>query len=164
MRPNQIFAAMAPEKCEQILRKIGDESPEALKRTVVACAQVMKFRPQFLLKQPFPKRAASVRRALARSSANPLAEELLAVYFLKCRLPLLEEWLGLMGLEHEEGILTQDEVPCPAAGELEEKVAKFRAVDGDEDRELLLHVFASQAAIDWPALDALLDTKDAAAS
>ena len=164
MRPNQIFATMTPEKCEQIMGKIRDESPEALERTVVAAAQALKFRPQYLLKQPFKKRAASVRRALSRLSSNQLAEELLAVYFLKCRLPLLEEWLDLMELEHEEGLLKADEVPCPEKSLLEERVSAFRAKDEDDDRGLLLHVFAAQSAIDWPALDDLLEAEAADAA
>jgi len=156
MRPNQIFAAMSQEKCEQIMGKISEESPEALQHTVAAAAQVLKFRPRYLQKQPFAKRVASVRSALSRVTGNQLAEELLAIYFLKCRLPLLEEWLELMELEHEEGILTADEIPCPEAAALAQKVERFRGGDDDDDRELLLRVFSAQAAIDWPALDELL--------
>lgn len=156
MRPHQIFAAMSQEKCGQVMERIAKESPEALKQTVAAAAIALKFRPQFLLKQPLEMRVASVRRALSRASANALAEEVLAVYFLKCRLDLLKEWLDLVGLEHEDGILKADVVPSPAEGELREKVARFRGADGDDDRELLLRAFAAQTAIDWPALDELI--------
>jgi hypothetical protein len=157
MRPNQIFAAMSQEKCGQIMEKIAKESPEAIKQTVAAAAIALKFRPQFLLKQPLEMRVSSVRRALSRTSANALAEELLAVYFLKCRLDLLREWLDLLGLEHEDGILKADVVTSPAEAELKEKVARFRGVDGDDDRELLLKAFAAQTAIEWPVLDALIE-------
>ena len=108
------------------------------------------------MKQAPAKRMKSIKQAISRANANHLAEELVAVYFLKCRLPLLTEWLDLMGLEHEDGILTQEEVPCPDAAEVEAKVKEYRAMGDDEDRELLLQVFSGQAAIDWPALDALL--------
>ena len=157
MRPNQIFAAMSQEKCGQIMEKISQQSPEAVKQTVAAAALALKFRPQFLLKQPLAMRVSSVRRALSRTSANALAEELLAVYFLKCRLDLLTEWLDLVGLEHEEGMLKADVAQSPPEPELREKVARFRAVDGDEDRELLLEAFAAQTAIEWPVLDALIE-------
>lgn len=157
MKPNQIFAAMSQERCEEILSKISEESPEISKQIVVSAAIALKFRPQYLLKQPPAKRIGSVRRALARVSSTALAEELLAIYFLKCRLDLLTEWLDLLGLEHEEGILQQEVVESPATSELEKHVATFRAGTEDrEDRELLLQAFASQAAIDWPALDALV--------
>jgi hypothetical protein len=157
MRPNQIFAAMSPEKCGQIMEKIAEQSPEAVKQTVAAAAIALKFRPQFLLKQPLAMRVSSVRRALSRTSSNALAEELLAVYFLKCRLDLLGEWLDLLGLEHEEGILKADVVTSPPEPELREKVAEFRAASSDEDRELLLQAFAAQTAIHWPVLDELIE-------
>ena len=157
MRPHQIIGGMSQEQFDGILGAIGEESPEAVQSTTVAAAQVLKFRPKFLLKQPKAKRAKQVKGALARMSAGSLAEELLAVYFLKCRLPLLTEWLDLMGLEHEEGILTQDDVPAPERAELERKVAEFRGAGNEPDRDLLLRVFGAQAAIDWPGLDEILD-------
>ena len=157
MRPNQIFAAMSQEKCGQIMEKIAQQSPEAVKQTVAAAAIALKFRPQFLLKQPLEMRVSSVRRALSRTGANALAEELLAVYFLKCRLDLLAEWLDLLGLEHEEGMLKADGVQSPAEAELREKVARFRAGSADEDRELLLQAFAAQTAIQWAVLDELIE-------
>ncbi len=155
MRPHQIFAAMSQEKCEQVMARISEEAPEVFRQTVTTAATTLKFRPQYLWKQPLPKRVASVRRVLARAGSNSLAEELLAIYFLRCRLELLTEWLDLMGLAHEDGTLTDDETPCPDPLELEKKVKAFRA-GNDDDCDLLLQVFAGQAAIDWPALDEIL--------
>jgi hypothetical protein len=48
-------------------------------------------------------------------------------------------------------------VPTPPDAELREKVARFRAADGDEDRELLLRAFAAQTAIRWPVLDEMIE-------
>jgi hypothetical protein len=155
MRPHQIFGEMSQEKCEVVMKRIAEEAPEVFRQTVATAATTLKFRPQYLWKQPIPKRVASVRRVLARSASNPLAEELLAIYFLKCRLELLTQWLDLMELKHEDGMLTDDETPCPEAGLLEEKVKEFRS-GNDADCDLLLQVFTGQAAIDWPALDEIL--------
>ncbi|HEB91178.1 MAG TPA: hypothetical protein ENI85_16510 [Deltaproteobacteria bacterium] len=160
MRPHQIFSAMSPDKCERVMGRIAEEAPEVFRQTVASAAAALKFRPQYLMKQPMPKRVASIRRALARPGSDPLAEELLAIYFLKCRLDLLTEWLDLMELDHEDGMLTADETPCPEASELEEKVARFRR-GKDEDCDLLLRVFAGQTAINWPALDEILARSDA---
>lgn len=156
MRPHQIIAALSAEDFEKIMAAIEAESPEVARSTTIAAAQVLKFRPKFLLKQPAARRLASLKGAMSRTTASSLAEELLAVYFLKCRLPLLEEWLDLMQLEHEDGILTQDEVPCPEAEALAKKVETFRSGDDPGERELLLRVFNAQTAIDWPALEPLL--------
>ena len=155
MRPHQIFAAITPEICGRLMEKISQEAPEVFRQTLTTAATTLKFRPQYLRKQPIAKQVESIRRVLSRAASNPLAEEILAIYFLKCRLDLLTEWLDLMGLPHDEGMLTEDETPCPDAARLEEKVAQFRA-GKDEDCDLLLAVFAGQAAIDWPALDDIL--------
>ena len=66
------------------------------------------------------------------------------------------EWLDLMGLEHEEGILTQEEIATPEEADLKKKVETFRSGDDPSERELMLKVFNAQTAIEWPALDALL--------
>jgi hypothetical protein len=157
MRPHQIIASLDAEGFKRVMDALHAESPEVTQSTTIAAAQVLKFRPKFLLKQKPERRLTSIKGAMSRSTANSLAEELLAVYFLKCRLPLLAEWLDLMELEHEEGILTQDEVPCPDAAELEKKVATFREGDEPGDRELLLKVFSGQTAVEWPALETLIE-------
>jgi hypothetical protein len=146
---------MSPEDSERILGRISEEAPEVFRQTVASAAAALKFRPQYLQKQPVAKRVAAIKRSMARPAASPLAEELFAIYFLKCRLELLTGWLDLLGLKHEDGILTDDDIVCPEAAELEKKLTEFRS-SKDEDCELLLQVFAGQAAIEWPALDALI--------
>jgi hypothetical protein len=146
---------MSPEDSERILGRISEEAPEVFRQTVASAAAALKFRPQYLQKQPVAKRVAAIKRSMARAAASPLAEELFAIYFLKCRLELLTGWLDLLGLKHEDGILTDDDIVCPEAAELEKKLTEFRS-SKDEDCELLLQVFAGQAAIEWPALDALI--------
>ena len=156
MRPHEIFAAMSPERAEAVLTKLNEQSPAMFVQVVHAAAAALKSRPQFLMKQPFPKKASAVRRTLARVSANPVAEEMLAVYFLECRQELLVEWLDLVGLKHEEGALEEANPPQPTDDELTGHVKGFRETDDDPDRELLLQAFAAQASIDWPVLDGLL--------
>ena len=156
MRSYQVFAAMPPAEAERMLRVLSKEAPAMFRQAVDAAAVSIKARPVFLRKQSFELRAKTIRRALGRVSANLVADELLAIYFLECRKPLLLEWLDLVGLAHEDGTL-KDETPAePAASELAAAVAKYRGTGEDPDRELLLRAFAAQTAIEWPALDALL--------
>jgi hypothetical protein len=89
-------------------------------------------------------------------TSNPVAGEILAVYFLECRKEILVEWLDAVGLEHEEGTLKADAPPPPPQPELRKALESFLAVDDDPDRPLLLAAFAAQDAIDWPDLEALL--------
>ena len=159
MRAYQVFAGMDPKHSESVLAALAEKAPGVTAQAVAVAAATMNARPQYLRKQPFAKRAAAMRRALARVKANDMAEEMLAVYFLECRKELLEEWLGLIGLEHEDGILEDDEPEAPAAEDLKAAVDKFRGGSDDADRLLLLQAFGAQTSIDWPDLDALTPPK-----
>ena len=156
MRSYQVFAAMSPERANGFLRKLKEKAPAMFAQAVAAASASMKARPIYLSRQPFEKRAQAVRRSLARVSANPVAEELLAAYFLDCRKELLVEWLDTLGIEHEDGTLRADAPPPPPDAELARAVKSFRDKDADPDRELLLRAFAAQSAIDWPGLEAQL--------
>ncbi len=157
MRAYQVFGAMTREQVARLLGALHVEAPALERQVLAAAAAAMKARPGFLLKRPPEARADAVRRAMARVGANAAAEELLATYFLDCRKPLLVEWLDHLGLEHEDGILQGADPTQPEPEKLREAVASFRAGEQSEDRELLLRAFAAQSAIDWPALDALVE-------
>jgi len=156
MRSFQVFAAMSPEEAERMMKVLSKEAPAMFRQAVDAAAVSIKARPVYLRRQPFEKRAAAVRRSLARIMANPVADELLAIYFLECRKELLLEWLDLVGLVHEDGSLEDESPAQPAATDLTAAVEKYRAVDDDPDRALLLRAFGAQDAVEWPTLDALL--------
>jgi hypothetical protein len=159
MRSFQVFAAMTPEEAERMLHVLAKEAPAMFRQAVDAAAVSIKARPVFLRNQSFALRAKTIRRALSRVTANLVADEVLAIYFLECRKALLLEWLDLVGLAHEDGTLKDDAPAEPAASELAAAVEKFRGAGDDPDRELLLRAFAAQSAVDWPALDALLGEK-----
>jgi hypothetical protein len=156
MRSYQVFAAMSPEQAVSLMRGLSEKSPAMFRQAVDAAAMAIRARPVYLRRQPFEKRATAVRRALSRVVANPVADELLAVYFIECRKDLLVEWLDLVGVKHEDGTLDEDEPSQPEESALRAAVETFRTKEDDPDRDLLLQAFAAQAAIEWPALDALL--------
>jgi hypothetical protein len=156
MRSYQVFGAMKPERAVTMMRRLSKESPGMFRQAVDAAAISIKARPVYMRRQPFEKRAEAVRRSLARVIANPVADELLAVYFLECRKDLLTAWLDGVGLPHEDGTLEDDAPAEPAPEVLEKAVDEFLATDDDEDRDLLLRAFAAQQVVDWPALEARL--------
>ncbi len=157
MRPHEIFAAMPPERTSAFFSALAEHCPAMFSQAVQAASLAMKSRPQYLLRQPMDKRAAAVRRALARVASGPFAEEVLASYFLECRKEVLEAWLDRLGLEHEDGILKEESPECPSDAKLAGHVKKYLGEDDDPDRILLLAAFGAQSAIDWPALDALVE-------
>lgn len=156
MRSYQIFASLPPERSQALLRMLSEKLPIVFAQALGAACVALRARPVYLRRQPFEKRAEAIRRALARVSADPVAAEVLAAYFLECRKPLLVEWLDLVGLAHVEGVLEADAPPPPAETKLRKAAEEFLGADQDPDRRLLLRAFSAQQAIEWPALDALL--------
>jgi hypothetical protein len=156
MRAFQIFASLPPEDSVRFFALIREKSPGMYTQTVHAASAAMKSRPTYLMKQKPDKRALALRRALSRVNTNVIAEELLAVYFLECRLELLTEWLDVAGVKHDEGKLEEDEPAQPDEPKLTEALGSFRGAGDDWDRELLLKAFAAQSAIEWPLLEAAL--------
>jgi hypothetical protein len=164
MRAYQVFGRMSDAEASRFLAVLAEKAPAFHVQALGAAAAAMRARPQYLMRQPHEKRAELVRRALARVAASVVAEELLAVYFLDCRKELLVEWLDAVGLEHSDGTLKADAPPCPAAKPLAAAVERFRGAAGPDgepgdraERELLLRAFAGQTAVDWPALEKLLE-------
>ena len=156
MRSYQIFASLPPERTQALLRMLSEKLPIVFAQALGAACVALRARPVYLKRLPFEKRAEAIRRALARVSAEPVAAEVLAAYFLECRKPLLIEWLDLVGLAHVEGVLEADAPPPPADPKLRGAAEKFLGADEDPDRRLLLRAFSAQQAIEWPALAALL--------
>ena len=157
MRSYQVFASMSRDRAVEMMRTLSKGSPAMFRQAVDAAALAIKARPVYMRRQPFEKRAEAVRRALSRVVANPVADELLAVYFLDCRKELLVEWLDLVGLEHEDGTLHDEEPTPPDDANLTAAIDRYLSTDDDADRELLLRAFAAQQAVEWPTLDTRLE-------
>ena len=157
MRSYQVFAGMSRDHAVAMMRALSKASPAMFRQAVDAAALAIKARPVYMRRQPFEKRVEAVRRAMSRVAANPVADELLAVYFLECRKELLVEWLDLVGLAHEDGTLEDDEPAQPQEKALLSAAERYLAADDDADRELLLRAFAAQQVVEWPVLDARLE-------
>ncbi len=157
MKAYQVFARMTPERTHALLESLREGAPAVYTQALAAASAWLRARPRFVLKQSPEKRAKLVRQALARFSTSLVAEEVLAAYFLQVKKPLLVEWLDAIGLEHEDGALSDEAPPEPPRGVLEQAVAAYRAKPDDAaDRKLLLEAFAAQSAIDWPTLEELI--------
>lgn len=162
LRSHQVFAALDSDHALKVMKALSEKAPAVFAQAVAAAGAAMKARPVYLRRQPFPKRAEAVRRTLSRVTADQVAGEILAVYFLECRKELLVEWLDGVGLEHEDGTLSADAPPEPEAAQLRKAAEVYLAADPEPDRPMLLAAFAAQDAIEWPTLEEALREHSAA--
>src|SRR4029450_6067322 len=117
MRAYQVFGRMSDEEAGRFLAVLAEKAPAFHVQALGVAAAALRARAPFVLRLSHDKRAQAVRRALARVGASPVAEELLAVYFLDCRRELLVEWLDALGLAHKDGTLEAHDPPPPAGEE-----------------------------------------------
>jgi hypothetical protein len=154
---------MSAAEAAELMRELETGARPAAQIALAAAAEAFRLRPEFLRRQPREKRAEWVRRALSRPRSSAMAEEVLAEFFLSSGKDLLVELLDALGLEHDEGTLKVENPPCPPRDRLAAAVERFRKGEPAPRRELLLRAFAAQSAIDWPALEQLLEPQAGAA-
>jgi hypothetical protein len=147
---------MTAEEAQTFFQGMRDEVKPLYKQAEVVAAAMLRVRPVFLGKQPFPKRADMIRKALAMKHNDEAAGELLASYFVEKHSAELGELLDLLKIEHEEGQLKGPNPPEPDAKLLKSAVDKFKKGENPQMRAVILKAFAAQPAIDWPKLDAML--------
>jgi hypothetical protein len=147
---------MTPEEAHAFFQGMRDEVKPLYKQAEVVAAAVLRVRPVFLGKQPFPKRADMIRKALAMKQNDEAAGELLASYFVEKHAEELGELLDLLKIEHENGTLKGESPPEPDAKLLKSAVERFRKGENAPMRSVILKAFAAQPAIEWPKLDAIV--------
>lgn len=153
-----VFRTMTEDEIRTFVKDLRDNLKPLYKQLENVAAGTLRLRPVYLGKQPFDRRCELIRKALSLKVNADAAAEILPAFFMERYAKDVIELLDLLGVEHEEGVLKGEAPPkAPTDAKLKTAVNKFRK--GGENpvlRELLLKTFASQSAVDWPALDALL--------
>lgn len=152
-----VFRTMSEDEIRTFVKELRDNLKPLYKQLENVAAATLRLRPVYLGKQPFEKRCELIRKAMSLKVNADAAAEILPAYFMERHSKDVIELLDLLGVEHEEGMLKGDAPKAPTDAKLKTAVNKFRK--GGENpvlRELLLKTFASQSAIDWPSLDAML--------
>jgi hypothetical protein len=151
-----VFRTMTDEELHALVKDMRDHLRPLYRQLEGAAAATLRLRPVYLGKQPFEKRCAMIRKAFSLRVNADAAAEILPAFFLERFAKEVVELLDLLGVKHEEGVLKEPSPAPPKDAALRKAVEKFRGGENPVMRGLLLKTFASQAAIDWPALDALL--------
>jgi len=151
-----VFRTMSADEIRALVKDMRDNLKPLYRQLENTAAATLRLRPVFLGRQPFEKRCDLIRKALSLKINAEAASEILPAYFLERHAGDVVELLDLLGLEHEEGVLRVTSPPAPKDAALKKAVEKFRQGGDPVMRGLLLKTFAAQAAIDWPALDAMM--------
>jgi hypothetical protein len=152
---HELIGFMSPKMANRILEDTQANNREVYRALVASMAQAQKMRPVFIGRQPKERRHKSFVQMLSRAGSEEHAGNLIRGWLFKEHKDVLTDFLGKLGIEHEEGMV--DDLPESISDD-----ALNAAVDlliEKYDRELVavyLTAFNASNENRWGNLDALL--------
>ena len=124
----------------------ADQQVEA----VSAIATQMKFRPKSVIALAPEKRAKYL--AQLPSISDTIAARALVNYHLERQRPMMAAFLDLLGIQHENGLISDETVAKPDPAKVQNAAKELSAKFPSEDVSLYLSTLVSQDPETWEAL------------
>lgn len=131
-----------------------EHSAEQQMEAVASIATHMKFRPRSILALAPEKRARYLAQLPTVSDA--IAARALVSYHLERQRPMMGAFLDHLGIAHENGLISEENVPKPDPEKIKGAVEHLLASYPAEDVSLYLATLVSQDPDTW---DALIDQR-----
>ena len=127
VRPSQLWKQLDPERKLQAAEAFWhDENADAEQAEAIALiAQRIKFRLKSVISMPIDRKARQILTFPSLSEA--VAARLLVAYHLAHQRPMMGQFLEALGIAHEEGLISEDELRAP---EPERLTAATRTIAG----------------------------------
>jgi hypothetical protein len=120
---------------------------------VVLIARKLKFRPKSVQQQPLERRSKQL--AHLNDVSETIATRALIAYHLDAERPMMGAFLDAMGIAHENGLITTEEMPAPAAETVAAAATTLAASFPPDAVALYLNTLLTQDPDTWSALDGL---------
>jgi hypothetical protein len=118
---------------------------------VVALARRLNFRPKSLQALPVERRAKQL--AQMDDVSDGVATRALIAFHFTAKRPLMGAFLDALGIAHDQGLITADEVAPPARERLVEAARALKGGFPDEDVSLYLRTLSALDGDTWGQLD-----------
>lgn len=122
---------------------------------IVTLARKMNFRPKSIQQLPAERRIKLLAGMPDVSEA--VATRALIGYHLTSERPMMAAFLDAVGIAHDNGLITAEEVEAPPADKLAEGVAAIKAIFPADAVRLYLHTLLILDGDTWGALDGTID-------
>ena len=136
------------------------ESPDVAVQQMEAAAIIarrLKFRLQSVQGLPIERRARHL--AQVADVGDTIAGRALIAYHFASQRALMGSFLDALGIAHEDGLITAEDVPPPDRDRVVAAVAAIKAAYPAEDVDLYLRTLAALDSATWVNLDAVLATE-----
>ena len=157
-RPSRIWKRMPVERRQQAAAAFwaDDQSTEQQVEAISAIASHMKFRTKSVVALPLERK---VKYLLGLPMmTDSIAARSLVAYHLEHQRPMMGAFLDALGIAHEDGLISEDNVTVPEAEKVQAAVADLAAKYPAEDVALYFSTLVSQDPETWAALAELPET------
>jgi hypothetical protein len=120
---------------------------------VIALSRHMKFRPQSMQAMPLDKRAKYLAQLPAMTDS--IAARALVSYHLAHQRPMMGAFLDALGISHEDGLITAEDLAPPAKPALAKAAAELTKTHPHQDVALYLNTLLAQDPQTWEGLRGL---------
>jgi hypothetical protein len=151
-RPSQLWKQLSSDRKLQAAdafwrdENAGMEQAEA----IASIAQRLKFRPKSVLALPNEKKARYLAQLPGPSEI--VAARLLVAYHLEHQRPMMAAFLDALGIAHEEGLISDEEMKPPPPEKLQEAATKLAGAFPAEEVALYLSTLTWQDPDTWGGL------------
>lgn len=151
-RPSRLWRKMSPERrvAAAELFWADEQSAEQQVEAVAALAAHMKFRAKSVVALPLGKKAKYL--ATLPSVSDSVAARALVNYHLETQRPMMGAFLDSLGIAHEDGLISEENVAKPDAEKLKAAAADLSTKYPQDDVALYLSTLVSQDPETWGAL------------
>ena len=122
---------------------------------VVTIARKLNFRAKSVPSMPVERRAKLL--AGMDDVSDAVASRALVAYHLAAERPMMAAFLDALGIGHDNGLITAEEVPAPDQAKLAEGVRTLKAAFPEEAVRLYLHTLVLLDGDTWANLNPLLE-------
>ncbi|MDQ3347297.1 MAG: hypothetical protein M3545_04950 [Acidobacteriota bacterium] len=151
-RPSKLWKQMSSDRrvAAAELFWSDDQSTEQQLEAVAALAAHMKFRAKSVVGLPLAKKAKYLSTLPTVSDA--VAARALVNYHLERQRPMMGAFLDSLGIAHEDGLISEENVTKPEPEKLKSAAAELAARFPAPDVSLYLSTLVSQDPETWGSL------------
>src|SRR5450759_1968350 len=151
-RPSKLWRRMPLDRRIEAAGLFWDDEHSADQQleAVASIATHMKIRPRSVLGLDPAKRAKYL--AQLPTVTDAIAARALVNYHLERQRPMMGAFLDLLGIVHENGLISEENLPKPDAAKVKQAATDLAATYPAQDVSLYLATLVSQDPETWEAL------------
>jgi len=157
-RPGRLWRDLPADKRQQAAEAFWrDDTSEGVQvqqmEATLLLAKRLNFRPKSVLSLSIERRAKHL--AQINDISDPLATRALIAYHFTAMRPLMAAFLDALGIGHDNGLITDEQVDAPDRDRLEAALAAVNASFGSDDVELYAKTLTALDRDTWRNLEGL---------